>query len=353
MTAKDDMGEEQKRTRGANLSAREVNLYKNLHEAQGFSFAEIAKMATLPKSTVSSAIYRARKLHAEPQGVWTRVPKLNKDQHLPLLQQWLKEDCQQTQKQLLQRLKEADPSFNASQSLLSRRLREWGFRLKAITQSPIGRNTPRVIDQREVFAKEKAALLTASKPNVLFLDQSRIQMESVRKRGYAFGNEPAVAKVRALKPRSISFFGALSVNGIEHMALNRKTNNAQHTIDFLSGLFEKRRALTTEKCYIVWDNAKIHTAKKVSEFMEKPENKQFELIFLPPYSCQLNAIERYWHELKSHLRGTKYNTWEAFEKAVKRCVKQLNGERVERFSKYVDKAFEYFTPCLNREEIHV
>jgi transposase len=47
---------------------------------------------------------------------------------------------------------------------------------------------------------------------------------------------------------------------------------------------------------LVLDNRRFHKAKDLSV----PDN--IRLVFLPPYSPELNPGERLWHDLKDHLR---------------------------------------------------
>lgn len=51
---------------------------------------------------------------------------------------------------------------------------------------------------------------------------------------------------------------------------------------------------------IVWDNASIHISKKIRNLLEEAGHN---MIFLPPYSPDLNPIEHKWHELKSKLKS--------------------------------------------------
>ena len=46
---------------------------------------------------------------------------------------------------------------------------------------------------------------------------------------------------------------------------------------------------------IVMDNASFHRKAKLYEIAKKHNRK---LVFLPPYSPELNHIERFWHWLK-------------------------------------------------------
>ena len=52
------------------------------------------------------------------------------------------------------------------------------------------------------------------------------------------------------------------------------------------------------KIVIILDNAKIHHAKLIQPFLEEMKHR-LELMFLPPYSPDLNLIEGLWGWLKS------------------------------------------------------
>ena len=51
---------------------------------------------------------------------------------------------------------------------------------------------------------------------------------------------------------------------------------------------------------MILDNARIHHAKLIQPFLE--ENKdRLELVYLPPYSPNLNIIEGFWKWLKERV----------------------------------------------------
>ena len=55
---------------------------------------------------------------------------------------------------------------------------------------------------------------------------------------------------------------------------------------------------------VIMDNATFHKSKKIKEFIEE---KQCQLIFLPPYSPDCNPIEHYWGVLKKHIKKIRKN----------------------------------------------
>lgn len=55
-----------------------------------------------------------------------------------------------------------------------------------------------------------------------------------------------------------------------------------------------------EKSIIILDNASVHKVASVRKLIEEAGH---QIIYLPPYSPQLNPIEHKWHQLKQNLRG--------------------------------------------------
>jgi transposase len=50
---------------------------------------------------------------------------------------------------------------------------------------------------------------------------------------------------------------------------------------------------------VVWDNAAFHKSSQIKTLIE---NVGCKLLFLPPYSPDLNPIEQYWSALKARIR---------------------------------------------------
>jgi transposase len=57
--------------------------------------------------------------------------------------------------------------------------------------------------------------------------------------------------------------------------------------------------------WVILDNAAFHKSPQTKMAVEA---KGAHLLFLPPYSPDLNKIEHQWARLKAGLRGNKYNS---------------------------------------------
>ena len=72
---------------------------------------------------------------------------------------------------------------------------------------------------------------------------------------------------------------------------------------------------------IIMDNASIHKSQKVRDLIE---NAGCKLIYLPPYSPELNPIETFWANMKRWIKeNIPYieNTWDALNQFFNRQIK--------------------------------
>ena len=58
------------------------------------------------------------------------------------------------------------------------------------------------------------------------------------------------------------------------------------------------------KIIMVLDNVAYHHAKKISAWLEK--HPKLEFLFLPPYSPDLNAVERAWWYMRKKITNNRY-----------------------------------------------
>lgn len=97
------------------------------------------------------------------------------------------------------------------------------------------------------------------------------------------------------------------------------TINAETTIDFLKEIEIFYRDKT--KIRVIVDNAKYYRNKDVTAFLG---GSRIELIFLPPYSPNLNLIERLWKYLRKHV---------------------INNEYYEKFKEFREEILAFFENC--------
>lgn len=91
--------------------------------------------------------------------------------------------------------------------------------------------------------------------------------------------------------KSLAVFGAVSINDGRFIAKQENKFNAETFLSFLKQLLRYRKR--GHKMIVIVDNARWHHAKHLKPWLKAHRNI-IRLDFLPPYSPDLNSIERLW-----------------------------------------------------------
>ncbi|WP_299466649.1 IS630 family transposase, partial [uncultured Microscilla sp.] len=95
--------------------------------------------------------------------------------------------------------------------------------------------------------------------------------------------------------------------------------NAETMISFLDQL---RQEYGEKPIYLILDNARYQHCRLVKEFAQALD---IHLVFLPPYSPNLNIIERLWKWVKKKCLYAKYyENFDDFRKAIETSLEQAN-----------------------------
>lgn len=99
--------------------------------------------------------------------------------------------------------------------------------------------------------------------------------------------------------------GALCLTGMKILTREYETVDADAMLDFFKSIESSSKASTI---YVILDNARANKNKKLEEFLK---TSRIKMCYLPPYSPNLNPIERLW----KIMRETKlYNRY--FESSI-------------------------------------
>lgn len=133
------------------------------------------------------------------------------------------------------------------------------------------------------------------------------------------GDTPVVKNTRGR--HDFRLISAVSVRGDMHFEVIEKTMNADNFIEFLLKL------RTDAQCpiMVIADNARVHHAKKLSEFLE---TKQGEIMIahLPAYSPELNPDEQVWNHAKNRIGKQLIQTKAQFEKAILNVMNSIQQQ---------------------------
>ena len=130
---------------------------------------------------------------------------------------------------------------------------------------------------------------------IIYIDETGIDKFLYRKYARAPKGEKIYEKVRGNKFERTSIVAAQAKNEILAPLQYKGMMHSQ----FFEAWFEKHLIpKLAQGSVIVMDNASFYRKKRLYELAEQYDVK---IIFLPPYSPELNPIEHFWHWLKKKI----------------------------------------------------
>lgn len=91
--------------------------------------------------------------------------------------------------------------------------------------------------------------------------------------------------------------------------------------------------------YLVLDNARYQKCKVVQELAQQ---LKIELVYIPPYSPNLNLIERLWKFVKGELRSKYYDDFDIFQKKINDIINSTTKENKIKVAKLIGKKIQLF-----------
>ncbi len=91
--------------------------------------------------------------------------------------------------------------------------------------------------------------------------------------------------------------------------------------------------------YLLLDNARYQKCKVVQELASKLD---IHLVFIPPYSPNLNLIERLWKFVKGELRTKYYDNFTLFMDKINSVIASTTQENQVRMNKLIGEKVQLF-----------
>lgn len=188
-------------------------------------------------------------------------------------------------------------------------LNRLGFVYKKPVLTPCKANA----DKQEEFVKQYKELKENLKEQdqIYFMDGVHPQHNTIASYGWIKKGQTKHLKTNNGRKRT-NINGALNLITKELIYVEDERINSQTMIALLLLILEKQK---DGKIHIILDNARYYHSIIVKEFLK--EHPRIVLKFLPPYSPNLNSIERLWKILKKKVVYNKfYLKFEDFRKEV-------------------------------------
>ena len=147
----------------------------------------------------------------------------------------------------------------------------------------------------------------------------------VRTQGGSLRGTRLVAKAPHGKWRTLTFLAALRVDRIDAPAVFDGPING---VSFLAYVEQVLIPTLTQGDVVIMDNLGSHKGRKVRAALRKVGAR---LIFLPPYSPDLNPIEQVFAKLKTLLRKAAERTVEATWKRIGELLDAFNAQECANY----------------------
>lgn len=151
--------------------------------------------------------------------------------------------------------------------------------------------------------------------SIYYLDESSFEISQKMWRVLCPAWEKPRLQWKEKRHVSLSITGAYNMN----WELVYRSSKGKKKEDFLAFLYQLRHKEKKKRIVLTLDNARIHHAKKVKKYCEEHNIK---LVYLPPYSPELNPIEFLRKRIKRMYQKIQREYDEIIrgvQVAVKRC----------------------------------
>jgi transposase len=184
------------------------------------------------------------------------------------------------------------------------------------------RETPRVQQLRAAFALRVTEELADLLPRLKFLDESGVNLGLTRLYGRAAPGERVVEATPGTSGPHYTVVAALGVGGVQAPLL---FEGAMTTVTFDTYVAEVLAPTLRRGELLLMDNLSAHKSGQAQTLLEA---RGVQVIFLPPYSPDLNPIEHCWGKVKQALRATKARTWDALIVALRDALMSVSPSDV-------------------------
>ena len=131
---------------------------------------------------------------------------------------------------------------------------------------------------------------------LVYIDESGVELTICKDRGWGKKGEKLVAKKSGkYYERTNIIAGLLNNEPIAHMVFNGSCDRLLFETWVEEFLIEELKSGQ----FVVMDNAAFHKSQRTKDLIESVGCK---IIFLPPYSPDLNPIEKFWANMKRWIK---------------------------------------------------
>lgn len=322
---------------------------------RGEDYVALANQLNIKRSTAWAIISRAERNGGRvtrPRGGLRQQRKKVTEEIVTFLLQIINEHPEYTLQQLSDEVQLHSPDQpRLSIATISRICQGQLITIKKLEDAPQERNSNSIKDQRASFANW--LMQHGLQNELVFIDESGINLWCKRSRGRSFRGERAVRVVNGRRGYNLTMTFAVShLNGLVHHDLQSGAMTCDSFKQFLENLTTR---LSRDVTYtFIFDNAPAH--RRASD-ANLPGN--ITLRWLPPYSPFLNIVEncfsmwksrvkRQLAECRSQILSSSHDERTAILSNIAEQCASVSSEEASSFFRHLQS---YLPKCFTRENI--
>jgi len=173
--------------------------------------------------------------------------------------------------------------------------------------------------------------------NVIFSDESSIQLETHRKRCCRKKGEKPTNKPRPKHPLKVHVWAGISTQGATDICIFTGIMDAEFYVKILNNCLLPfiSDKFGSSNHRFMQDNDPKHVSRRAQSFFEE---KNINWWRIPPESPDLNPIENLWHELKEYLRAkVKPRNLAELKTGIKAFWLTVSPQKCLKYIRHLDK----------------
>ena len=141
---------------------------------------------------------------------------------------------------------------------------------------------------------------TMDQNHLIFLDESGVNLNMTRRYGRAIGKARVYDYVPLNTPRNTTLLSSIRIE--DATMVHKEISGALNGVIFLEYIRNDLAPTLRQGDIVIMDNLRVH---KVAGVRQAIEEKGASVLYLPPYSPDLNPIEMLWSKIKAFLLEQK------------------------------------------------
>lgn len=193
------------------------------------------------------------------------------------------------------------------------------------------RDTEANLRKREEFVER---IRTIPPEHLIFLDESGVTTSMTRLYARCVGGRRIHESTPGGHGKILTILAAMRLGGIKgSMTIEEATDG-----DIFLAYVGQILCPTLEAGdVVVLDNLSSHKLKEVRELIEA---RKAEVLYLPPYSPDLNPIKKAWAKIKQHLRSVRARTAEELDQAITDAIALITPENATAWFRHATQTLQ-------------